>query len=88
MTKLSDCEFLDLVVKLAQETEKTSSIDWAMFPASEEALYKYAATQVIENMNMIKDKDDKIMLLLATTVSLVVENTILNHQLLSKQKPF
>ncbi len=78
--KLSDYDFVDLVVELAQEVEKTASIDWAMFPADEEALYKYAATQVIENLNMMQSKDDKILMLLATTVKLVVENTVLNQQ--------
>jgi hypothetical protein len=86
--KLSNMEFVDLVVDLAQDVESTDSIDWAMFPANEEDLYKMAATQVIESLNMIEDKDDKIMLLLATTVKLVVENTVLNHQLLSKNTSF
>lgn len=82
MTKLTESDMVDLVVELAQQVESTDSIDWAMFPASEDSLYKYAATQVIENMNMIQTKDDKILMLLATTVKLVVENTVLNQQLL------
>ena len=78
--KLSDYDFVDLVVELAQEVEKTDSVDWAMFPADEETLYRYAATQVIENLNVLQSKDDKILMLLATTVKLVVENTVLNQQ--------
>lgn len=79
---------VDLVVELAQQVESTDSIDWAMFPTSEDSLYRVAATQILENFNMIKNKDDQIMMLLATTVKLVVENAVLNYQVLSHQKPF
>jgi hypothetical protein len=59
-----------------------------MFPASEDSLYKVAATQILENFNMIKEKDDQIMMLLATSVKLVVENAVLNYSIVSSQKPF
>lgn len=88
MTKLTESDMVDLVVELAQEVESTDSIDWAMFPASEDSLYKVAATQILENFNMIKSRDDQVLMLLATTVKLVVENAVLNHQILSSTKPF
>lgn len=88
MTKLTESDMVDLVVELAQQVESSDSIDWAMFPASEDSLYKVAATQILENFNIIKDKDDQIMMLLATTVKLVVENAVLNYAIMSSQKPF
>jgi hypothetical protein len=88
MTKLTESDMVDLVVELAQQVESTDSIDLAMFPTSEDSLYRVAATQILENFNMIKNKDDQIMMLLATTVKLVVENAVLNYQVLSHQKPF
>ena len=80
--KLSDYDFLDLVVELAQEVESSDSISWGMFPADEKTLYMYAGTQIIDNMNMIVDKDDKILMLLAVALKLTVENTVLNYQLI------
>lgn len=91
MTKLTESDMVDLVVELAQEIESSDGINWAMFPAGEEHLFKVAATQVIENFNIVGQngsKDDQIVLLMATAVKLVVENAVLNHQLLSSQKPF
>lgn len=88
MTKLTESDMVDLVVELAREVESDDSINWAMFPASEESLYKVAATQILESFNMITDRNDQILMLLATTVKLVVENAVLNHQLLSSNKPF
>ena len=78
--KLSDYDFLDLIVELAQQVESSDSISWDMFPADEETLYKYAGTQIIDNMNLITDKDDKIIMLLAVALKLTVENTVLNYQ--------
>lgn len=69
---------LELLVKLAMETEITDPIDWGELAIKEATAYRLMATHVLEMKNDDLTKD-------AIIVKLLVENFVLNLKLRGKQ---
>lgn len=74
---------VDQIAALAQEVESGDPIDWGMLAINEDDAYKLIAAGVLE-MYLSGDKDQRDMILLATTVKLTVENFVLNLKLAEK----
>jgi len=55
-----------------------------MLAIDEKTAYTMMATSILENY-LMTDKDNRDMMLLATTVKLTVENFVLNLKLLQKK---
>lgn len=74
---------VERIAALAQEVESGDPIDWGMLAINEDDAYKLIAAGVLE-MYLSGDKDQRDMVLLATTVKLTVENFVLNLKLAEK----
>lgn len=74
---------VEQIAALAQEVESGDPIDWGMLAINEDDAYKLIAAGVLE-MYLSGDKDQRDMILLATTVKLTVENFVLNLKLAEK----
>ena len=68
---------VEQIVELAKEIESESPIDFGMLRVDEDAAYNLVANQAIE-IYLSNPKEQRDMILLATTVRLMVENFVLN----------
>jgi len=75
---------VEQIVELAQQVETEDPIDWADLSIDENTAYTLIAAGMLEHFNSVSSIDEKILMLLATTVKLSVENFVLNTKLLQK----
>lgn len=72
---------VEQIVDIAEHIEMGDPIDWGMLQINERDAYNTIALGVLENY-LAGDRDDRDMILLATTVKLLVENFVLNLKLM------
>lgn len=71
---------VDEIALLAQEVEITDPIDWDMLNVDENTSYKLMAISVLEMFQKI-EKDQQLVIALASVTKLLVENFVLNLKL-------
>jgi len=71
---------VDQIALLAQEVEITDPIDWDMLNVDENTSYKLMAISVLEMFQKI-EKDQQLVIALASVTKLLVENFVLNLKL-------
>ena len=71
---------LDNLVEISKECLKEYNIDYGMLQMDEKSVIPLISSQVLEHMNNI-DKEEREIILMASLVTLIVENTILHLKL-------
>ena len=73
------------LVELAMDIESEDPIDFGMLQISERSAFELMANGVLDYY-LSNGKDERDMILLATTIKLTVENLVLNLKLLNKER--
>ncbi len=71
----------EAIIELAKDVELEDAIDWTSLPIDRDKIYQMIGSQAYEIYVKQSTEEDREAILLATVITLVVENFVLNLQI-------